>query len=88
LLKPELLVIPDTKPVPLPLVIGVVKAYIPYRDTAVSLQTGKTRITFEENSGLTKVVPIDRVQECINRFEASLPPETSLEAEPQPVVRK
>lgn len=88
LLKPELQTIPDTEPIKLPLVIGVVKEPLSYAETAYSLQTKRPRITFEENSGLTRVVPIDRVQECIDEFEATMPPETSLEAEPQPVNLK
>lgn len=36
-----------------PKIIGVVGAYIPYRDEAISKQTGKTRIIFEENTGLS-----------------------------------
>jgi hypothetical protein len=36
--------------------IGMVKAYMPYTDSALSRQTGKVRVTFEENSGLAVVV--------------------------------
>ncbi len=32
--------------------IGVIGAYLPYRDIAVSTQTGKPRVVFEENTGL------------------------------------
>lgn len=45
--------------------IGVIKAYIPYRDVAYSLQTNKPRITFEENSGLSLVEPVERIIETI-----------------------
>lgn len=45
--------------------IGVVRAYLPYDDVAVSQQTKQPRIVFEENSGLADVVPIDRVDETI-----------------------
>lgn len=41
--------------------IGVVKAYIPYQDVAISPQTNRPRVSFEENSGLTLVEPIDHV---------------------------
>lgn len=41
--------------------IGLVKAYIPYKDVAISPQTGRPRISFEENTGLTLVEPIDHV---------------------------
>ena len=46
------------------LLLGIVSSYIPYADVAVSRQTGRPRITFEENSGLAKVVPIDMAKEC------------------------
>ena len=47
--------------------IGLVLGYISYVDIAVSQQTKKPRITFEENTGLTKVIPADTVLELINR---------------------
>jgi hypothetical protein len=45
--------------------IGVVSAYIPYEDTAVSQQTGRVRIAFEENSGLAEIIPIDAVDKLV-----------------------
>jgi hypothetical protein len=39
--------------------IGIVSSYIPYNDVAISNQTKRPRITFEENSGLCSAVPID-----------------------------
>lgn len=50
--------------------IGVVIDYIPYTDTAFSQQTHHARITFEENSGLADVIPMDRVDEAIAAQEA------------------
>ena len=47
------------------LLIGVVSRYIPYTDVAVSAQTKRARITFEENSGLAEVVPIDTIKEVL-----------------------
>jgi hypothetical protein len=35
--------------------IGIIGEYIPYREKAVSLQTGRVRVIFEENTGLSKV---------------------------------
>jgi hypothetical protein len=43
-------------------VIGVVSSYIPYTETAVSIQTRQPRITFQENSGLAVAVPLDAVR--------------------------
>lgn len=60
------------KPVPFSYLIGMVASYLPYRDEAISRQTGATRVVFEENSGLASVIPIDYVQDCIihNQIEA------------------
>ena len=41
--------------------LGLVASYLPYRDIAISLQTGQSRLVSEENSGLARVVPIDTV---------------------------
>ncbi|MCK4809776.1 MAG: trypsin-like peptidase domain-containing protein [Candidatus Omnitrophica bacterium] len=49
------------------MLIGVISSYIPYQDKAISPQTGRTRITFEENSGLSEVIPIKAVQDLISR---------------------
>jgi S1-C subfamily serine protease len=46
--------------------IGMVKSYIPYHDRAVSPQTGQTRVVFEENSGLSSVVPTDFIKETVD----------------------
>ena len=45
--------------------IGIVSAYIPYRDTLVSQQTHQPIMIREENSGLTIVHPVDRIKEVI-----------------------
>ena len=66
--KPEALAIEGTKSQNASYLIGIVKAYIPYRDVAVSLQTGQQRVIFEENSGLAAVHPIDFVQELIEEY--------------------
>ena len=47
--------------------IGLVSQSISYVDTAVSLQTQKPRVTFEENAGLCNVVPADAILALINR---------------------
>ena len=63
--KPEMLSIEGTKGQNSSFLIGIVSGYLPYQDVAISAQTGKTRIVFEENSGLTVAHPIDFVQEII-----------------------
>jgi hypothetical protein len=44
----------------------MVRAYEPYQDVAVSVQTKRPRIIFEENSGLTDVIPMDDVEDTIH----------------------
>lgn len=46
--------------------IGIVKAYVPYTDMAVSQQTQRPRILFEENSGLTAVESVDSIIETVD----------------------
>jgi hypothetical protein len=50
-------------------IAGVVTDYIPYTDVAVSPQTRRPRITFEENSGLSHAVSADKILELINRAD-------------------
>lgn len=45
--------------------IGILSAYIPYRETLYSKQTGRDRMVQEENSGLTIVHPVDRIKEVV-----------------------
>ena len=45
--------------------IGIVSAYIPYREVLYSRQTGRERMIQEENSGLTVVHPVDRIKEVV-----------------------
>ena len=63
LLKPELASIQGTKANDRCSLVGMVSAYLPYQEIAVSEQTGRRRMIFEENSGLATVVPHDVIQE-------------------------
>ena len=72
ILRPEITSIQGTSSVPNASLIGVVSAYLTYRDIAISQQTQHARITFEENSGLASVVPIDRVNEVVDLAIAGL----------------
>ena len=45
--------------------IGMVKGYLPYSDVASSRQNGRARITFEENSALAVVIPVDELDRTI-----------------------
>jgi hypothetical protein len=64
--KPELISITGTKNQLSAYLIGVVSAYIPYTDVAISQQTKHARILFEENSGLAEIIPTDYIDEAIN----------------------
>lgn len=69
-LKPEITAIQGTAANGKAYLIGVVSDYKPYIDTAVSQQTHRARITFEENSGLADVIPMDRVDETIAAYQS------------------
>ncbi len=73
-LKPDVLSIEGSKQaIKQAYLLGVVKSFRPYVDVAVSLQTKRPRVTFEKNSGLADVIPIDYVQETIEDFKKSVP---------------
>jgi S1-C subfamily serine protease len=66
ILKPELASIGKTKNQSKAYLLGVVTDYKAYVDRAVSPQTQRTRVTFEENSGLAEVLPTDFIEETID----------------------
>ena len=49
----------------------MVLAYRSYVDVAVSPQTERPRVVFEENSGLADVLPVDYIDEAIRDFLVS-----------------
>jgi trypsin-like peptidase len=51
--------------------IGLVASYIPYPEVAVSSQSKRPRVIFEENSGLTNVVPVDAIIELLNHDDVT-----------------
>lgn len=65
IIAPESLSIDGTKPKLNANLIGVVKGYISYQDNAISQQTGQVRVSFQENSGLSNVEPVDHIRETI-----------------------
>lgn len=67
ILKPDGFAIKGTKAQTQSFLIGVVRGYVPYEDVAVSVQTGRPRIVFSENSGLAAVHPIDYVQTLMRK---------------------
>lgn len=64
-LQVESTAIEGTKSVSKANLIGVVQSYLPYQDVCVSTQTQMPRITFDENSGLAPVIPVDRINELM-----------------------
>jgi len=70
--KPELVSIKGTKAVGSSYLLGIVSGYLPYLDFAISEQTKRRRVMFEENSGLTAVIPIDFVKEAIEEHKKTM----------------
>lgn len=69
--KPEAMSIQGTKSQSAAYLIGVVAGYIPYRDVAISQQTKKPRVVFEDNSGLASIVPVQYLIELIQNLQPS-----------------
>ena len=69
--RPEAVAIDGTKAQNRASLIGVVIAARTYVDTAISQQTGKARVSFEENAGLAEVLPIDYVDATITAFRTA-----------------
>ncbi len=65
LLKPEFTKIEGTNSSSRCGLIGMVSSYLPYQEIAVSTQTKRPRMIFEENSGLGIVVPYDDIMETV-----------------------
>ncbi|GAG99454.1 unnamed protein product, partial [marine sediment metagenome] len=45
--------------------IGIIGEYIPYREIAISTQTGRPRVIFEENTGLSRVWSVPFIREIL-----------------------
>jgi hypothetical protein len=82
-IKPEVFSIEGTKAVQQAYFIGIVTSYQTYQEAAISPQTKRTRVIFEENSGLADVLPPDYVDETIKAWEASISP-ASVPTSPSP----
>lgn len=54
--------------------IGIIGEYVPYQEVAVSLQTKRPRVVFEENTGLSKVWPVEFINQIFesNNFKQQL----------------
>lgn len=71
-LKPEAMAIQNTKSQSRAYLIGLARRYIPYEEVALSTQTKRPRITFEENSGLAAVIPMDVVEDLVKEHRNTL----------------
>jgi hypothetical protein len=67
--KPEVIAIEGTRAEARANLVGIVSAYVPYIDVAVSQQTGNPRVTFEENSGLAVVFSVDCIRQTVRRHQ-------------------
>lgn len=63
--RPEVLAVAGTPPYARASLIGVVSEYVAYTDVAISAQTRRPRVSFEENTGLSRVVPISYARDAI-----------------------
>ncbi len=68
ILRPEVMSIRGTKAQPKSVVIGMVASYVPYQNFAVSAQTGRPRVIFEENTGLAAAHPIDCIDDVVQQY--------------------
>ena len=65
IIRPEISTITGTKAINRAALIGIVKSYVPYKDVAISQQTGNPRVIFEENSGLALVETVDSIRATV-----------------------
>jgi S1-C subfamily serine protease len=63
--RPEVVSIQGTSHSGKAMLIGIVRSYVPYQDVAISQQTQRPRIIFEENTGLASVHPVDCIEQAI-----------------------
>ena len=63
--KPDLVAISGEKPFKSASLLGIVTSYVPYKDVAISMQTKRPRIIFEENSGLSAAHPAELIKETV-----------------------
>lgn len=80
--KPEALSITGTQANSKADLLGIVSGYMTYKDIAISSQTNKPRVIFEENSGLAVVFPVDYIIEVVDIADAVLLSRTSTSSSP------
>lgn len=65
IIQPDAVAITGTKSQNRAMLLGMVSGYVPYQDVAYSRQTNRPRVMFEENTGITLVVPFTHVSETV-----------------------
>jgi len=65
ILKTDINAIAGTKRQDHSFLIGLVSSFQTYQEVAVSQQTGRPRVVFEENAGLANIVPVDQIRASI-----------------------
>lgn len=63
--RPEISSIQGTQAINKAALVGIVKSYVPFKDIAISQQTGNPRVIFEENSGLAIVETTDNIKSTV-----------------------
>jgi S1-C subfamily serine protease len=74
IVKPEVVSIQGTSNNGSAGLIGVISSGETYSDVAVSQQTGEAKVIFTEQTGLVRVVPIERIYEIIDSIMKSATP--------------
>jgi S1-C subfamily serine protease len=64
--RPETVAVANTNVNTSANLIGILNSYLPYEDYLLSSQTGDAIMKHRENSGLTKVYPVDRIIEVVD----------------------
>lgn len=84
--KPEVLSIQGTEAYSKSSLLGIVSAYVPYQDVAISAQTNRPRVIFEENTGLAVIVPVDKILEVVDIADSSVLARVEAAARTTPTV--
>jgi len=69
--RPEMTAIDGTKSANAAYLLGIVASYLPYQDVAISQQTRRPRVIFEENSGLGSAFPVDYIEDLVRKAMAA-----------------
>jgi S1-C subfamily serine protease len=80
--RPEMIAIQGTQTHLRAHLIGIIASYVPYIDVAISQQTKRPRVTFEENSGLANAYSVDCINETIAKAQAATGGKAPEESQP------